>query len=96
MNIYNVVTGTFSNSLHAPATPISCSNDRDDHFQLLYGYREIDQARMAGVVRHMSGEEMNGVAETRELAIEVRGAYKGYGSLRVLKGLDMSVPQGRM
>ena len=51
---------------------------------------------MAGVVRPMSGEEMDGVAETREMAIEVRGAYKGYGSLRVLKGLDMSVPRGRM
>ena len=51
---------------------------------------------MAGVVGHMSGEEMDGVAETTELAIEVRGAYKGYGSLRVLKGLDMSVPRGRM
>jgi ABC-type transporter Mla maintaining outer membrane lipid asymmetry ATPase subunit MlaF len=42
------------------------------------------------------GEEMEGVAETREMAIEVRGAYKGYGSLRVLRGLDMSVPRGRM
>ena len=54
---------------------------------------------MAGVVRRMSGEEMDGVAETtwtREMAIEVRGAYKGYGSLRVLRGLDMSVPRGRM
>ena len=51
---------------------------------------------MAGVVRRMSEEEMDGVAETRELAIEVRGAYKGYGSLRVLKGLDMSVPRGHM
>ena len=51
---------------------------------------------MASVVRPMRGEEMDGVAETREMAIEVRGAYKGYGSLRVLKGLDMSVPRGRM
>lgn len=54
---------------------------------------------MAGVVRRVSGEEMNGVAETtwtREMAIEVRGAYKGYGSIRVLKGLDMSVPRGHM
>ena len=40
----------------------------------------------------------NGVAreEYREFAIEVRGAHKGYGALRVLKGLDMSVPGGHM
>ena len=56
----------------------------------------LSDYRMAGVVRPMSGEEMDGVAETREMAIEVRGAYKGYDSLRVLKGLDMSVPRGRM
>jgi ABC-type transporter Mla maintaining outer membrane lipid asymmetry ATPase subunit MlaF len=37
-----------------------------------------------------------GAASSRELAIEVRGAYMGYGSLRVLKGLDMSVPRGHM
>ena len=39
--------------------------------------------------------KMDDIAEM-ELAIEVRGAHKGYGSLRVLKGLDMSVPRGRM
>ena len=50
---------------------------------------------MTGVVKGLSGE-MEGVAEGRELAIEVRGAYKGYGSLRVLRGLDMSVPRGHM
>ena len=46
----------------------------------------------AGALRPV---KMEGIAEM-ELAIEVRGAYKGYGSLRVLKGLDMSVPRGRM
>ena len=56
----------------------------------------LDLIGMAGVARRMNGEEMNGVAETREFAIEVRGVYKGYGSLRVLKGLDMSVPRGHM
>ena len=50
---------------------------------------------MAGVVKTLNGE-MEGVAEGKEFAIEVRGAYKGYGSLRVLKGLDMSVPRGHM
>lgn len=39
---------------------------------------------------------MDGVVAEGELAIEVRGAYKGYGSLRVLKGLNMSVPYGHM
>lgn len=32
----------------------------------------------------------------RELAIQVRAAVKSYGSLRVLKELDMSVPYGCM
>ena len=31
-----------------------------------------------------------------ELAIEVRGAVKSYGSNLVLKGLDMDVPYGSM
>lgn len=31
-----------------------------------------------------------------ELAIQVRGAVKGYGSHIVLKGLDMDVPYGSM
>ena len=32
----------------------------------------------------------------RELAVQVRGAVKGYGSHIVLKGLDMDVPYGSM
>ena len=31
-----------------------------------------------------------------ELAIKVRGAQKSYGSLEVLKGLNMDVPYGCM
>ena len=52
---------------------------------------------MAGVVaRSMDDMIMDGGASAREFAIQVRGAHKGYGSLRVLKGLDMSVPRGHM
>ena len=52
---------------------------------------------MAGVVnRTLSDMVVNGSASMGELAIQVRGAHKGYGSLRVLKGLDMSVPRGNM
>ena len=40
--------------------------------------------------------KMDGGGGSEEFAIEVRGAHKGYGSLRVLKGLDMSVPRGHM
>ena len=32
----------------------------------------------------------------RDLAIQVSGAVKGYGSLTVLKELDMKVPYGSM
>ena len=55
-----------------------------------YAYNTLDEAEATYSFRaKVRMEEM-------ELAIEVRGAYKGYGSLRVLKGLDMSVPRGRM
>ena len=36
-------------------------------------------------------EEVNG-----ERAVEVRGAHRSYGSLSVLKGLDMDVPYSTM
>ena len=33
---------------------------------------------------------------SENLAITVRGAQRSYGSLKVLKGLDMDVPYGSM
>lgn len=42
---------------------------------------------------------MDKVVEDRdglEFAIEVKNAIKGYGSLEVLKGLNMNVPYGSM
>ena len=54
--------------------------------------------QMAGVVNRtlLSDMAISGNVQMGELAIQVRGAHKGYGSLRVLKGLDMSVPRGNM
>lgn len=34
--------------------------------------------------------------ETREIAVTIRDAVKGYGSNPVLKGLNMTVPKGKM
>ena len=53
-------------------------------------HRHFHYARLTSIMDEVGG------ASSRELAIEVRGAYKGYGSIRVLKGLDMSVPRGHM
>lgn len=36
------------------------------------------------------------IDRSENLAIKVRGAQRSYGSLKVLKGLDMDVPYGSM
>ena len=58
---------------------------------------EVTSCSCSANIQHMP--EMDKAMEDRDglgFAIEVKNAIKGYGSLEVLKGLNMNVPYGSM